>query len=282
QAPTLQDMNAALEGFFNNFQDPIRCAQLGDCDLKSTTASQATNPDLKEERSIAANIGTIIQPTKSFSMSLDYWNVSVKDVIGSAFGQALRLEQDFGNAALANYGIQLIREGGAANGEIQRIIYTLENLGTQEAQGMDVAANYLLKTSIGDFNFNNTLVYMFHFYQSFIDVYGREEVVGRQGVPRWRNNFTIGYKKGRWGAQVQARSTADMLETGNISQNLKSIPSPTQFDVNASYDAGDTGRFQLGVINLGNIRPRFNAQQTIDRTLFRRVETIFFTYRNDF
>lgn len=282
QAPTLQDMNASLEGFFNNFQDPVRCGQLGDCALKSTTASQATNPNLKQETSLSLNFGTVVQPTQNFQFGFDYWHVKVEDVIGSAFSQALRIEDDFGPARLAEYGITIQRENGDPTGEIQRIIYTLSNLGTQEAQGLDFDMNYRLKTGLGDFVFNNELSYMFHYYQQFIDLYGKEEIVGRQGVPRWRNNFSIGYLLGNWGANILARSTADMLQTGNISTNLKSIPSPTQFDVSVSYRHSYVGSFQLGVINLGNIRPRFDENQSIDTTLFRPIETYYLTYRKDF
>ncbi len=284
QAPTLQQMNTSLEGFYNNFRDPLRCGDPGiqDCALKSTTASQSLNPNLEEETSLSLNFGTVVQPTENFSLGFDYWRVKVEDVIGSAFSQALRIEDDFGPGVLANYGVQIIRQNDDPTGEIQRIIYTLQNLGTQEAEGLDFDANYRLDTGIGKFTFNNQLSYMFHFYQEFVDLYGREDIVGRQGLPRWRNNFSINYKQGRWGGFVLARSTADMLESGNISQNLKSIPSPTQFDVAATYTHDYAGEFQLGVINLGNIRPRFSVEQTIDTTLFRPTETFYFTYRNDF
>jgi len=282
QAPTLQDMNARLEGFFNNFQDLARCRQLDDCALKSTTASQATNPDLKEENSVSLNFGTIVQPTKNFSFGVDWWAVKVENVIGSAFGQALRIEDDFGPGASEQFGVTIQREGGSPTGEIQRITYQLSNLGTQEAEGLDFSMKYSLKTSFGDFTFSDEFSYMAHFFQQFVSVYGREDIVGRQGVPRWRNNFSIAHNIGSWSTLVTARSTADMLESGNVSAGLESIPSPTQFDIALTYQHSTAGQFQVGVINAGNIRPRFSTTQSIDTTLFRPIETYYMTYRRDF
>ncbi len=285
QAPTLQDMNTSLEGFFSQQTDYVRCndPSINDCNDKSFAAVQAANQDLQEETSLSVNFGAIVQPLDNLTVGVDVWMAKVEGVIGTNIDQILRAEADFGPGALGPLGVNLIRLNGDPTGEIQRVEYTLVNQGVQQVEGLDFDAEYKLQTSIGDFTFKDELSYIFHYYQEFISRYGREDIVGRAGAPRWRNNFSIGYQKGEWDALILARSTADMLwDNFAIGQYNPSVVSPTQFDVSVARNFGDIGRFQLGAINIGNIRPRFSASQDIDRSLFRPYTTYYLTYRKDF
>jgi iron complex outermembrane receptor protein len=282
QAPTLQQMNTSLEGFFPPQTDYVRCADSGDCDGKTFAATQNKNQDLQEETSLSLNFGTIVQPTRDFTLSLDVWMAKVEGTIGTNIDQILRTEADFGPAALADLGVVIERLGGSPTGEIQRVSYTLINQGVQQVEGMDFEGQYILRTSIGDFTFRNELSYLFNYYQEFIERYGRENLLGRAGFPRWRNNLSVGYKSGNFDSLILARSTADMLwDQFAINQFNESIPSPTQFDISVGYNFGDIGKFQIGAINIGNIRPRFSASQDIDRSLFRPFTTYYLTYRLD-
>jgi iron complex outermembrane receptor protein len=287
QAPTLQNMNARIEGF-DFLVDQVRCQDpsLGagnpnspDCRTQSISIFQDSNPDLKEETSISANIGTIIQPTKNFTATIDYWYAKVEDTIGAINEDLLLLEQR--GTDVSKYGVNIIREGGAPNGRLQRIELQLFNVGTEEASGTDIELAYRLKTSLGDFTFLNETSYMFFYNEEFYEEFGNEQVLGQFGLPRWRNNFTLGWGKGNYTAQAVARSFADVER--NV-RGLGKIVSPTQVDVQLGYNADFGGRFQLGVINLGNVRPRFDDSlgARVNGSLFQRIETYYLTYRQDF
>ncbi len=289
QAPTLQNMNARIEGY-DFLVDQVRCKDpsLGndnpsapDCQTQSISVFQNTNPNLKEETSLSLNFGTIIQPTENLNFGFDFWYVKVEDTIGAALDDVLRLEQQYGPAAPAGYGVNIIRTGGAPTGRIERIAYTLFNVGEEQADGVDFDASYRLKTKAGDWMFSNEFSYMFHYHQSFYQEFGKEQVLGRFGLPRWRNNFTLGYALGKWRAQAVVRSVADMEKRV---RGIGKVVSPSQYDASVTYNPDWAGEFQIGAINIGNIRPRFDDSYSskVNGALFRRTETYYLTYRQDF
>jgi iron complex outermembrane recepter protein len=287
QAPTLQDMNARLEGY-NFLVDQVRCKDptIGnndpnhpDCRPQSISSFRDTNANLREERSISFNFGTIIEPVKSFNISVDFWYVKVTDTIGVRLNDILLLEERGTNPN--DYGVNVIRENGDANGRIERITSVLQNLGVEEVTGVDIDLTYKLATDFGDFRFSNETVYLGNYHTSFYQELGREQVVGQFGRARWRNNFTLGYNKDNFGAQAIARSVADMERSV---RGFGKIVSPTQYDLQFTYQAPWEGRFELGVINFLNIRPRFDEtlSSRINANLFNRLQTFYLTYRQDF
>lgn len=282
QAPTLQNMNANLEGFLNGITDSKRCNALGGdaCNPRTVTAFEAVNPNLKEETSISFNFGAIAEPVKNFSIGVDSWYVKVEDTIGVRYGDILVLD-DLGFDT-SKYGVTFERRDGEPLGELERIVATRQNVGEQEVTGIDIDLNYRLPTRYGDFRFSNETTYIWNFYQSFYEELGREQTAGRYATPRWRNNFTTGYYKNRYGVQAIARSVADMQTFRRIGG--KKIPSPTQYDLQITYQAPWEGRFELGALNLFNIRPRFDRtlNTRINTSIFAPAQTFYLTYRQDF
>lgn len=285
QAPTLQNMNTTLEAYeFLVDQTTCKDPALGNndpnspyCQSQTVSAHQDKNPKLKEERSLSLNFGAVAQPVRNFTVSADVWYVKVKNTIGFELEDLLLIEQRTPGAA-AKYGVNFIRNN---NNELKRIEYTLINAGTVEAQGVDFELDYKMPTKIGDFNFNNSTTYMGNYYETFFAELGKQEMLGQFGQPRWRNNAAIGYHKGQWSATLIGRSYADVEKRV---RGMGKVVSPTQFDASVTYDPEWAGDFQLGVINLGNVLPRFDDTYgaRVNGGLFRRAETFYLTYRQDF
>lgn len=288
QAPTLQNMNARIEGY-DFLVDQVRCKDpsIGNsnpnhstCRTQTVSINQDVNSNLKEETSLSYNVGAVVQPTKNFSMSVDWWYVKVEDTIGTDLNDILFLENL--NASLpAKYGVTVNRDGGSATGQINRITYQLQNVGTEEVNGVDLELNYNMPTTIGKFKFNNTTTYLGHYYSSFYEELGKEQVVGQFQKPRWRNVATVEYGVDNFSVRAVGRSFA---RTEKRVRGLGSIESVTQYDLIFSYDPSWAGRFQLGAINLFNIRPQFDDtySRKINEQAFRRFETYYLTYRQDF
>ena len=155
------------------------------------------------------------------------------------------------------------------------------NVGTEEANGLDFDMNYKMPTSIGDFSFANEFVYMGHYYESFYEEFGKQQVLGQFDRPRWRNNFTVGYSVGQIDARMVFRSLADVEK--RVRGRGKTV-SPTQMDLSLTYDPSWAGQFQIGGINIFNVRPRFDDTfgAKVSGSLFQRTETYYLTYRQDF
>lgn len=278
QAPTLQDMNAKIRGY--NFEvDQVLCSQKGQCNTLTIPTYQDNNPNLKPEKSESVNIGAVVQPTKNLNFSLDWRFTKVKNTIGFNISDILRLEDVFGSSAPGNYGVNIVRD--PVTNQIQRVEYQLYNVGTEQVDSLYFDANYLLKTRVGDFNFNNSFVYMGHYYQKFYSEFGNQQVLGMFGKPRWRNNFTLGYTKNRFSVQTTFRSFADMHKRV---MGPGMIVSPTQIYMIINYDWASVGTFQLGANNLFNIRPHFDNTygSRINGDLFARTQTFYLTYRKTF
>jgi iron complex outermembrane recepter protein len=280
QAPTLQDMNARIEGY-DFLTDQVRCKDPGiaDCDTKTVSVFQSNNPNLKQETSSTFNLGTILQPTRNLSFSVDYWWVNVNNTIGTDLNDILRLEQ-MDPTSPGRYGVNIQRRNNDPTDIIERITYQLYNVGKEQADGIDFEGNWRLPTKIGKFSFTDEFTYMNHYYEQFYAEFGKQQVLGQFEKPRWKNNFTVSHSLGKISSQILFRSLADVENRVRTAK----IVSPTQIDIAITYDPEWAGSFQLGGINVFNIRPRFDQTYAsrISGNLFQRYDTYYLTYKQDF
>jgi iron complex outermembrane recepter protein len=101
---------------------------------------QGGNPNLSPEKSNSYTVGVVLQPTKNFSATLDYWNIKVNDVIGIV-PPDLILSSCIGSGALCN---QIHRDSQgtlwlSGGGYISSLNL---NLGSLKTTGYDVTANW--------------------------------------------------------------------------------------------------------------------------------------------
>ena len=281
-APSLQDTyGPKLEGFYNGIVDTKSCKANGpnhpDCDPASFSAELGANRELKQETSVNYNLGVIFEPIKRLNFSIDYWVVEVENTINSGDPQRI-LELEANGVDISQYGATVTRN---QTGGIDRISLFMANAGSEEANGVDVAGGYLLKTSAGDFSLNTSQSYMFNKYQAFYNELGKEQVLGQGGQPRWRNVTSMGYKRGRFGGLLTARTTSRVEKSA---RNSGSIEQFTQFDVNFDYFLGKSSRLQLGAINVFDQRPPEDETSgaRINTALYRPFMTTYLAYRQRF
>lgn len=277
QAPILQNVyGPQLEGFVR-VVDQTQCNLVDDCTARSYSARQGSNPNLKEETSENFNFGVVFQPKKSFNFSVDYWRVVVEDTIGADFRGLLQAEA-LNPTAPAKYGASVTRD--PVTNEIQRIEALLQNIGKEEANGLDVSASVKVPLEKGDLTLGTEHTYMFHYFETFYEELGREQVLGQSGLPRWRNNTSIRYDLNNWGFLLVARTIAQVETADRRSRN----PAFTQFDMTLDYDPEWAGRFQIGALNAFKTAPARDPSlsRVVDSTLVQPERQYFFTYREDF
>ena len=281
-APSLQDAyGPQLEGFYNSIIDTKSCNTTNtaqDCRPQNFSARLGANRELKQETSINYNIGMIVEPIKRLNFSIDYWAVKIDDVIFSGDAQKI-LELEAQGVDVSKYGAQVTRN--STDDSIDRITLLMSNAGVEEVNGIDVGVNYLMKTRAGDFKLGTEQTYLFNYYQGFYDELGREQTLGQSGQPRWRNVTSLGYKLGRFGSSIIARSTARHEKSARGNGNIESF---TQYDLNLDYRVAKNTRVQLGALNMFDQRPALDTTTTgrINTALYRPFRTTYLAYRQTF
>ena len=280
QAPLLQDTYGPKLIAFSWLVDQKRCNEGKECQLDLYSTRTGGNLNLKEETSMNFNFGVVFDPIKNLNFSVDYWNVVVEDTIDSDIRGILRIEA-IDPSAPERYGSKVNRNRGT--GVIESVEAFKQNLGKEEAHGLDFNGSFKMVDPFfkGSLSLGLLATYMFHYYTSFYEELGREQVLGQYGKPRWRSVSNISYGLGPFSGSLTARSFAK-VET--YARGQGHIPSHTQFDLSFGWDPSWGGIFQLGAINAFNNPPEYDYTHPffVNNDLYNGERTWFFSYRQDF
>lgn len=320
RAPNLAETGFPIvPNFAPNFQDPCSGANIGtgsatraaNCaaDLGPLLANLATlgapslpilsgsNPNLKEEKSDSFTIGAVVQPSalRGFSLSVDYFDIKVKNVI-VALGAQQIADNCYDAPTLDNVFCTLFERyrgpaGGGPFGEIPGQIQgnTLLSAGVNFAKrvrrGIDVDLSY--RTDIGDnARIDTNLIYVHNFETSnFEDPANpgfENRILGELGDPKdefqWStdltlNDITFGYQMRYIGKMwvgayedfnsVQGRPPEN-LDFADIRQYPETFYHNIRFEINLDGlgGIGKNFRFYGGIDNLLDTYPPLGLSGT--------------------
>lgn len=239
------------------------------------------NTNLKPESSTTKTLGFVWAPgfVTGFDVSLDWWQINIKDGINSLGAQTI-LDRCIKENQTAFCGAYSRNPGGTIN----TLLSAGLNYATTKVEGYDMTVNYRLpKTSFGNFGVVWDSTYM----KNYIDDSG-ENLVGkyfdRDNYWRFRSNVNVNWTMGDFGATLGSRYYGEQIEdcskVANIGrEDLCSIPSTATenaknkiratfyHDISLSYQAPWKGKFTLGVNNVLNQDPPLSyatANNTFD------------------
>lgn len=133
RAPTLSDLfTPQTPGTSSQINDPVT----GQTDFQ-TTSLTGGNPDLKPETSTQYSLGMVLQPIRSLSVGLDFFNIQVNDTIAQPSDQEIVTNNLNGDPAYANL---VVRD--PTTQAITLIRQVLANSGKLVVQGYDLDMNY--------------------------------------------------------------------------------------------------------------------------------------------
>jgi iron complex outermembrane recepter protein len=209
------------------YPDPILCKQnsLGQnlpgsfpatCN-EAPTGLQTTNPALKPEKSTNYTIGVIATPIEPVKISLDYWDIKVKQDIVSASelvdlgvpAQSLQFQTVRGPQVIAP---EVQPNGTLANAltPVGLILYQLfpyVNATQTEVNGIDVDfENHLDFGNVGKVTITLNYSHMFHYYltaptgvtSDLAGTHGPTGVSGDTGNPQDRAVLNLDWERGPW------------------------------------------------------------------------------------
>ncbi|WP_444919065.1 TonB-dependent receptor domain-containing protein [Microbulbifer sp. JMSA003] len=254
----------------------------------------APESDLKPEESESYNIGLVYTPSflENLSLSIDYWNIEIDNVIDSEdyndLSYACLNSVDLSSPACSVFADGRPYTEGAfplpANA-----VGAFGNLGTLRTDGFDLAARYEGEWSMGPIQGYNlawtgTLV---NSYEREFPLAGSRELVGTAdgfGVfPEWRWNTTVGVFGDNWSVDWDMRyidETEDLLRPASITSDAVA-ESVIYHDLIGSY-SWENMSFSVGINNLTDEKPPYfhssfnaNTEPGMYDVIGRRIFTGF-------
>jgi iron complex outermembrane receptor protein len=302
RAPTITDLYSGRYDDFPTFSDPCKDLPLpAGCTQQSTQPDRQVlsvgsgNPDLKPETGETYTVGVVWTPhvgPGSLSLTVDYWQIDLKDAI-SSFGIQKILDDCYveeDSSACEN----VTRDSAYV---VTRVVDDLLNVAEQGAKGVDTELRYGWDTSLGQFDASFLWAHMLERTRKGFAGAPTEDLAGRYtdttaenggGYPadkinydvKWTwNNLSITYM-GEFISGLDADTFCNCGE-GNRPDGtyIQTIDSFLYHDLVGSYDFGQGTRISAGVTNLTNEEPPFievGFNATTDVAIYRQLGRGYF------
>ena len=291
QANCAADLGALLN-------DPTYRASSGSYSLAVISGS---NPDLKAEKSDSYTVGTVIQPgfLRNFSLSVDYYNIKVNNVIVSLSAQQIAnlcydqasLDNQFcglftryrgpspgplGETSGQIAGNSLVQAGVNFAKRVREGIDTQISYRTTFAGDFGIAANLIYTHSLKISNFNNPALP--NFENRVLEELGDPKDEFRFDINASKGPFTFGYRMHYIGSmyvneyedfnELPSACTANGCPPNNADYaDIRKYDDVFYHDIRFEWNVKDTGiakdaRFYFGVDNLLNRRPPLGSTAT--------------------
>ena len=241
------------------------------------------NPALKPSTSKNYTLGIVYSPKalKGFSISIDYWNIKQKDLVGSIPSDViLNSAENLGAASpyagyvhINSFTGPTVTAPGQVSGNPPDNIYLINsnvNIAQQALAGYDISAKYAFGVSdTGRFNLGTNIGIYDHY--THVDIPGDpvQETVGKSTtfngtIPRWSAYTTLDYTRGSYRAFVGMRYLPGI--TDDI-DGTKTASFQT-WDLSAAYTFGpEIKLLNKATVSVG-VNNVFNKFGPLDPTIF--------------
>jgi iron complex outermembrane receptor protein len=274
RAPSLYEINSA-NSYTNSsdaLDDPINCpggTPIAGKPSSSNCGQQfqvlnGGNKNLSPERSKNGTIGVVWEPLNNLSLTADYWAIRLTKQIGSLDVTDVFADPvTFASYYHRNPSGDLATDGSQCPNPITcgYVDLRTQNLGDMNTNGVDLSANYKLRTKdYGTFTFTDNATWVHKYeYQNFIgDVMHQNVGVysGTGPIFRWQNTANVNWTQGKFGAGVAAHYKSGYLDQ----DGENNVASYTTFDGYGSWDAIKGLTLTVGVRNLFDREPPLSYQ----------------------
>ena len=235
----------------------------------SVAGPNVGNQNLQEETGTTYTAGAVFTPSflPNFVLAVDYYNITVRDAIGSISTQ-LTADLCFSDADFPNNRFCDVITRDATTGQVLQVINRQENLNSVDVSGLDVSVLYNFRPQIipGVFSIDGRYSHSFEDNFTFQSISGPEtdDQLGRTTVSR--NEFRI---RGAWDYEGITLSWTATHRSGGLDRfvepdapNFFRVPAETLHNAFVRYSFGEDRRFSIfgGVTNvfdrIGPIQPQ--------------------------
>jgi len=220
------------------------------------------NPNLKPEKSKQYSFGAVWQPTNTASISLDFFNINIRDILSTASAQEIVSRFRAGDPAYAG----LVTLNG---NDIVSIRQTLANNGNANVQGVDLSANWRDNFSFGRLEAAINGTYMDTFDQTspggqvshkvgtIVEGDGTPVIGAQNGgvILRWKHQLAGTWTTGPWATTLVQNFRTGYQVGHDLNDNKVFIGAETIYDANVTYRGIKNLTLALGLKNLFNKQP---------------------------
>ncbi len=267
RAPSLSDLyRPTIFGSTSSLITDPQCAAVeGSIDLCTDQwpVERRSNPDLDPEESTQFSLGFVVEPLRGVSASVDYFDISIDDLISTLGEQIIIESPDKYN------GTYIERD---ADGFISNVLLFKDNQGELNTSGFDFGLEARSEPyDFGAFSVSFTGTYVLEYDRQFGPLEPFRSNLGRflndQVVQRWRHRIALGWDLGPFAAQL-ANSYSSGYRDHNVTYDpVTDSPLPERdvsayslWDLTGSWEATDALTVRAGVLNLADEAPPFSNQ----------------------
>ncbi len=276
RAPSLIQLHSGEQQSFQQLNDPcsvasnlsnyVGCGQVADPSLTQFLTVTGGDKDLDPERALSVSIGTFVDiPWRDhvLNASVDWYYIEQKDVVESSAQFIVNQ-----NARLGLFDGRIMRD---SNGNLTRVLATLQNIGQREVAGFDISASANIRLNeIGYLVLAMSATHIESFQDKFdpesptVDKAGTfsDEASGGLGaLPDWKINFSASVEAANWQFAYNIYRVSSVREYVPLRDRRRTISSWATHNLNATYLGPLTWwvRTTLGINNLLNEEPPFSA-----------------------
>jgi iron complex outermembrane receptor protein len=208
------------------------------------------NPNLSPERTKNYNVGFELSPTRNTDVGLDWYRISVSNVIGTP-----------------NPTSEVAAEIAATGAPPAFITEQFENLGSMRTDGFEATFRQAMPTKLGTFTLAADWAWVWHFDLAngpntpSVNLAGNNlgiDTVFGASFPRWKGNTSVNWASpsGKW------NTTLTWQYTGPYTQAIAgpgSVGSYSQFNLFASYSGFKHWTLYGGINNIFDKKPPYDA-----------------------
>ncbi|MFV8781542.1 TonB-dependent receptor plug domain-containing protein [Microbulbifer sp. SA54] len=264
KAPNLADMYQGFAQSFNETPDLMRCEAQGiapaDCPSSQIENYTGGNIELAPEETSSWNLGVVVSPLESLTLSVDWWNVQIDGAVTQLGLDDVLLLEKSGELPAGMY-VNRAPSANGVPGAITRcegsgktvpdcgIVNVVANLAEREVEGVDLKANWSIDTQFGALEADLSWSHIAK-YNEILPVIGLKEQAGTQEFPQDKANLALSYN---WNDVTVGYTYTWLAETD--SDYGGTFPSWSGHDVTMMYSAPFGTEFSLAVLNLTDEDP---------------------------
>lgn len=298
RAPALPEVFGNADEFrtVTNFDDPLYCnsatntsnnpaltaAQVCDITIVEVPKSRSSGTNLRPEKSRAWTAGFGLQPAPMVSMTVDYWETEVRDVLGVVALDSLARNY-------SQYAAQFIRR---PDGTLERVQNSKANAGDFRASGIDVSLRLGFKVAdLGTITPSMEISYTKEFASrlvgqtDWVSAIATSEPLGittqdgltgnRATMHRWKHTASLSWRNKAWAATISQRYQSklrDRNEPARVnaagSEGARDVAPYESYNVSATYSGFKGLKLTAGVNNILDVNPpltnnsRYQGYQT--------------------
>ena len=226
---------------------------------------QGGNPALTPETANTYTIGLVMNPIRSVTATLDWWDIKIDDAVGTAPAQTV-LNQCINSGQFCNL-VQRDALGSlwlTANG---RVVTTNQNLGGYHTSGLDIGANWTTRMGSSGFGINFVGTYVAKWEFEPIKGLGKFDCAGLVGPqcgtpnPVWRHKM-----RGTWATPWNLDLALTWRHIDSV-KNESTSSAPLLSGPTAATDTELAARDYFDLAGLWTINKTFSLRAGINNLL---------------